>query len=481
MSQNARQPGLLLSLIPLLFLIVLLALNIHMFKDGATAGPNQLALMAAAALASVIGIFVLKMDYKTMEERIVLSIGLSMQAVLILLVVGMLIGLWILSGVVPTMIYYGIQIVNPSWFLPVTCLICCVVSMATGSSWSTGGTVGIALMGIGKAIGVPEEMVAGAVISGSYFGDKLSPLSDTTNLAPAMAGTDLFTHVRYMLYTTIPSIIIAMIGFTILGLNFKAEAYDPASVKLLTKTLDDTFWISPVAFLLPLLVIVLVAKKMSALPALFLGALAGALLALITQQGLFARLTGESFTLLGAWKKTIEIGYGGFKIETGVSTIDSLLSRGGMSSMLNTVWLIMMAMTFGGVMEMTGMLGKIAEAILKMVKGTASLITATIASCITINITAADQYLAIVVPGRMFREAYQKANLAPENLSRSLEDAGTLTSVLVPWNTCGAYFSGVLGIATLSYVPYAFFNLINPVVAIVVAVIGFRIRKINNA
>lgn len=481
MSQNARQPGLLLSLIPLLFLIVLLALNIHMFKDGATAGPNQLALMAAAALASVIGIFVLKMDYKTMEERIVLSIGLSMQAVLILLVVGMLIGLWILSGVVPTMIYYGIQIVNPSWFLPVTCLICCVVSMATGSSWSTGGTVGIALMGIGKAIGVPEEMVAGALISGSYFGDKLSPLSDTTNLAPAMAGTDLFTHVRYMLYTTIPSIIIAMIGFTILGLNFKATAYDPASVELLTKTLDDTFWISPVAFLLPLLVIVLVAKKMSALPALFLGALAGALLALITQQGLFARLTGESFTLLGAWKKTIEIGYGGFKIETGVSTIDSLLSRGGMSSMLNTVWLIMMAMTFGGVMEMTGMLGKIAEAILKMVKGTASLITATIASCITINVTAADQYLAIVVPGRMFRDAYKKAGLAPENLSRSLEDAGTLTSVLVPWNTCGAYFSGVLGIATLSYAPYAFFNLINPLVAIVVATIGFRIRKINNA
>lgn len=479
MTSPQRQPGLLLSLIPLVFLIGLLALNIYLFKDGATAGPNQLALAAAAALAAIIGLTVLKIDYKQMEEKMIQAIGLSLQAVLILLVVGMLIGFWILSGVVPSMIYYGIQIVNPAWFLPVTVLICCMVSLATGSSWSTGGTVGIALMGIGEAIGMPKEMVAGAVISGAYFGDKLSPLSDTTNLAPAMAGTDLFTHVRYMLYTTIPSIVISLILFTIVGFNYSAGALDIGQITVLTDALDKNFWISPVSFLLPALVIFLVAKKVSALPALFLGAIAGALLAFVTQQDLFARLTGESFTLLGAWKKTIEIGYGGFKIETGVATIDSLLSRGGMASMLNTVWLILMAMTFGGIMEMTGMLGRIAEAILRMVRGTASLITATIASCITINVTAADQYLAIVVPGRMFRGAYQKAGLAPENLSRSLEDAGTLTSVLVPWNTCGAYFAGVLGVSTFAYAPWAFFNLLNPIVAIVIASLGWKIRKLK--
>lgn len=477
MTSQPRQPGLVLSLVPLLFLIMLLALNIYLFKDSATAGPNQLALAAAAALAAVISLFVLKIDYKTMEEKMIQAIGLSLQAVLILLVVGMLIGLWILSGVVPSMIYYGIQIVNPSWFLPVTCLICCVVSIATGSSWSTGGTVGIALMGIGEAIGMPKEIVAGAVISGAYFGDKLSPLSDTTNLAPAMAGTDLFTHVRYMLYTTVPSILIALVGFTIVGLNYSTTALDLHQVTELTDALDKTFWISPITFVLPLFVILMVAKKVPALPALFLGALGGALLALCTQHELYAKLTGEEFTLLGAWKKTIEIGHGGFKIETGVATIDSLLSRGGMASMLNTVWLIMMAMTFGGIMEMSGMLGRIAEAILSVVRGTASLIAATIASCFTINLTAADQYLAIVVPGRMFRKAYEKQGLAPENLSRSLEDAGTLTSVLVPWNTCGAYFAGVLGVSTLSYAPWTFFNLVNPVVAIVIAAVGWKIRK----
>lgn len=473
---NAR-PSLFISLLPLLALIGLLAINIQLFGDGATSGPNQLALMACAAFAALLGLVVLKIEYKKMEEKLIESIGLSMQAVLILLVVGMLIGLWILSGVVPTMIYYGIQIVHPSWFLPVTCLICGLVSIATGSSWSTGGTVGIALMGIGKAIGMPEEMVAGAIISGAYFGDKLSPLSDTTNLAPAMAGTDLFTHIRYMLYTTVPSIIIALIIFTIIGFNHNAGVMDSGAIDLITKTLDDTFWISPIAFLLPALVIFLVAKRMSALPALFLGALAGGVLALFTQQDLFARLSGEEFSLIGAWKQTIEIAHGGFKLETGVATIDSLLSRGGMSSMLNTVWLIMMAMAFGGIMEMTGMLGRIADAILSSVRGTASLITATIASCFTLNLTAADQYLAIVVPGRMFRSAYEKRGLAPENLSRSLEDSGTLTSVLIPWNTCGAYFSGVLGVATLSYAPYTFFNLVTPFVAIAIASIGFKIRK----
>lgn len=473
-----RHPSLWLSLVPLVFLIGLLIVNVHLFGDAATSGPNQLALLVAAALATVIGIFHLKFKYKHIEEQVIKSIGLSMQAVLILLVVGMLIGTWIVSGVVPSMIYYGIQILHPTWFLPVTCLVCAIVSVATGSSWSTGGTVGIALMGVGQAIGVPDAMTAGAIISGSYFGDKLSPLSDTTNLAPAMAGTDLITHVKYMLFTTVPSVLIALVLFTVLGLTRETQNFDPQAVIELSQTLEKTFVISPWAFLLPALVILLVTLKVPALPALFLGALAGGGVALVSQQGLLAQLVGEAFSFSGAWKKLIEVAHSGVVIETGTATIDNLLSRGGMKSMLNTVWLIVMAMAFGGVMESTGMLGRIAEAILRTVSGTASLITATLASCITLNLTAADQYLAIVVPGRMFRDAYRKAKLAPENLSRSLEDAGTLTSVLVPWNTCGAYFSGVLGVATLSYGPYCFFNWINPLVAVAVAVIGFRIRKL---
>lgn len=473
-----RRPSLWLSLIPLVFLIGLLVTNVQLFGDAATSGPNQLALLVAAGLAAVIGVLGLGFPYKHIEEQVIQSIGHSMQAVLILLVVGMLIGLWILSGVVPSMIYYGIQILHPSWFLPVSCVVCAIVSVATGSSWSTGGTVGIALMGIGQAIGIPDAMTAGAIISGAYFGDKLSPLSDTTNLAPAMAGTDLITHVRYMLYTTVPALLLALLGFTVLGLAQNARPFDAQAVAQLSQALEATFVISPWAFALPVLVVVMVSLRVPALPALFIGALAGGLVALGWQQALLAKLTGEAFQLALAWKKLIEVAHSGVVIETGLPTIDALLSRGGMKGMLNTVWLIVMAMAFGGVMESTGMLGRIAEAILRGVRGTASLITATLASCLTLNLTAADQYLAIVVPGRMFRDAYKKANLAPENLSRSLEDAGTLTSVLVPWNTCGAYFSGVLGVATLSYAPYAFFNWVNPLVAIAVAVIGFRIRRL---
>lgn len=479
MTSTFKRPSLIVSLIPIILLVGLLGLNISIFKDSALMGPNQIALFVAALAGAMIGIFKLKIPYAEIEKQVIHAISLSLQANLILLVVGTLIGLWIFSGVVPAMIYYGIKLFNPSWFLPLCCLVCAVVSLATGSSWSTGGTVGIAFIGVGQALNIPTSMVAGAVISGAYFGDKLSPLSDTTNLAPAMAGVNLFTHIRYMLYTTLPSFILALLAFSILGVFYGSEGGDVSQVKLVTDTLEQTFNLTPFLFLLPLAVFVMVAKKVPALPALVCGTLMGAIFVLIFQQELLTEMLGENHTMSAVYAKLIEVAHSGFKIQTSQEMINSLLSRGGMGSMLNTVWLILMAMIFGGVMEVTGMLEEIGRAVLKTVRGTASLITATISSTVITNVTASDQYLSIVLPGRMFRPTFQKFGLAPQNLSRSLEDGGTLTSVLVPWNTCGAYFSTILGVSTVAYLPFCFFNLINPLVAIVIASLGWKIEKLH--
>jgi Na+:H+ antiporter, NhaC family len=479
MSSHVKKPGLFLSLVPILTLILLLVLNIDLFKDSAVLGPNQIALFLSAIVTAVIGMLVLRVPYEEIEKKIIHSISLSLQANLILLVVGMLIGLWIFSGVVPAMIYYGIKLFNPTFFLPLTCVVCSIVSLATGSSWSTGGTVGIALIGVGQALNIPVPMVAGAVISGSYFGDKLSPSSDTTNLAPAMAGTDLFIHIRYLLVTTIPSLVIALIGFTILGYFFSGSTGDLTQVNEVLSAISSTFKISPFLFILPLIVFGMVAKKVPALPALIFGCILGALFIVIFQQDLLKTFLGESFGVKSIFGKIIEVAHGGFKLKSDKEIVTTLLSRGGMSSMLNTVWLILMSMVFGGVMEVTGMLEQLGLAIMKLVKGSASLITATISSSFLINLTAGDQYLSIVLPGRMFRSTYEKMGIAPQNLSRSLEDAGTITSVLVPWNSCGAYFAAILGVSTVAYLPFCFFNIVNPLVAIAVATIGYKIETIS--
>jgi len=473
---NKKLPSLGVALIPLMTLVGVLFLNISIFKDNATYGPNQLALIFSGIVSGLIGYFSLNVSFEEIEKKIIESISVSMQANLILLVVGALISLWIFSGVVPTMIYYGIKLINPGMFLPLACIISCIVSLATGSSWSTGGTVGIALIGVGEALNIPSGMVAGAVISGAYFGDKLSPLSDTTNLAPAMAGTDLFTHIRYMVITTIPSIAIALIGFVILGFFYGQADGDVSQVQSVLGVLEKNFNLSPFLFLLPLIVFSLVAKKVPALPALVLGVFLGALFTIIFQQDLLRQFLSSDYSASSIYGKIMDVAANGFKIHTGHEVVDKLLSRGGMSSMLNTVWLILSAMIFGGVMEATGMLEVIASSILKLVRGTTSLIAATISSCLVMNLTASDQFLAIVVPGKMFKNSYEKFNLAPENLSRSLEDAGTLTSVLVPWNTCGAYFATILGVSTFSYLPFCFFNLVNPIIAIFIAAMGYKIK-----
>lgn len=473
-----REPSIGQALLPVLVLIGLLASSVYLFGDGSSAGPNQIALILAAGVGALVS---LRNGYtwKEIERGIVHGISLAMGAILILLVVGSVIGTWILAGVVPTMIYYGLMILTPSVFYAAACVICALVALATGSSWTTAGTVGVALVGIAAAQNLNLGMAAGAIISGAYFGDKMSPLSDTTNLAPAMAGTDLFTHIRHMLWTTVPSLTVALILFAVAGLVMPSPT-DTAQLQDILVALRERFVLGPHLLLPAALVIFLVIRKMPAFPALLIGALTGCVFAMIFQPAAVLGLAGEGVpnTLVGLFKGAWIALFDGYSIESGNAALDELLSRGGMSSMLSTVWLILSAMMFGGVMETTGLLQKIAAGILSMVRGTGSLIAATLATAFGSNVIASDQYIAIVLPGRMFRAEYRRRGLHPKNLSRSLEDAGTLTSPLVPWNTCGAFMAQTLGVATFVYAPFAFFNIINPLIAAVYGFTGFTIERI---
>lgn len=479
-STSEHRPSLLFSLIPVTFLVILLIINVLIFKDDASYGPNQVALLLGALITGFLGHYKYGVKFKTVEDGITEATSNALSAMIILIVIGALIGTWIMSGTVPALIYFGLKLITPKVFLPVSCIACSIVSLSTGSSWSTTGTIGIALIGIGEALGFHTGLVAGAIISGAYFGDKMSPLSDTTNLAAAMAGTDLFTHIKHMLWTTVPSILIAVILFTIIGFTYDTQSINPESIEAITSTLDQKFNITLWSFIPAIIVLILVRKKIPALPAITVGILAAIIIAVIFQQDLLLKMMNGNFTFKGLYQNVIAVSYKGFSIESGHKVIDKLLNRGGMEGMLTTVWLILSAMVFGGTLEATGMLQVIAASILKVVHGTGSLIGATIGSCIFLNATASDQYLAIVVPGRMFKKAFQDYNLAPQNLSRALEDAGTVTSVLIPWNSGGAYNSGVLGVPTLSYAPYCFFNILSPLISIFYGAIKFSIIEIKN-
>ncbi|HOZ49515.1 MAG TPA: Na+/H+ antiporter NhaC [Candidatus Hydrogenedentes bacterium] len=476
MDERETRPPLWLSLLPVGFLLAVLTTNVAVFRDEASSGPNQLGLLLSAMFAGLIGRVVLKCDYRAVERHAIQSIVLAMEAVIILLVVGALIGTWIMSGVVPAMIYHGIRLISPGVFLLVACVICSVVSLAIGSSWSTMGTVGVALIGMGKVLGFPDGLVAGAVISGAYFGDKMSPLSDTTNLAPAVAGTDLFTHIQHMIYTTIPAYSITLVTFAVIGLFFHSDAYHDPAVAEMAETLRQHFNVSGYLLLIPLAVVVLVGFRMPAIPALVIGLLLGAATAVVFQRQPWAGDGGVAAK--AAYARVASVAYSGFASETGNEAVDQLLSRGGMVNMTNTVILIVMAMVFGGIMEATGMLPRIAEAILHLAHGAGSLIATTIGTCIVVNLTASEQYLSIVISGRMFQSTYKAYGLDPRNLSRALEDGGTVTSVLVPWNTCGAFASGVLGVPTLTYLPYCVFNLVSPVVSATMAGMGVAIKRL---
>jgi len=466
-----------LALLPLLFLISMLAGSVGLFGDNSSYGPNQIALMMAAGVASVIGLY-LGFAWKDMELAMVEGISLALKACLILLAVGSLIGSWMLAGTAPTVIYFGLGILDPSWFYPAALVICALVAISIGSSWTTAGTIGLALMGIAQIMGLSGPITAGAVISGAYFGDKMSPLSDTTNLAPAMVGVDLFVHIKHMAWTTGPSVLIALTLFFFIGWGSETAPAPVDSIEAARKILADNYTIAWPTVLPLALLLVLAMRKVSALPTIAIGALAGCVVALIWQPGLvqtFANPDGELSALAGSIKALFIALADGFQISTGDESLDSLLSRGGMSSMLNTIWLIMSAMCFGGVMEHTGLLQRIVDALLKGVHGTGSLITTTVLTAIGMNIIAADQYIAIVLPGRMYRAEFARRGLAPQNLSRTLEDAGTMTSALVPWNTCGAFMAATLGVPTLAYAPYAFVNLLNPVIAIIYGLTNFKI------
>ena len=468
------------ALIPVIALVAMLFYNVfYVFGDDALGGSNQFILLLGAAVAAVVGYFK-KVKYKYMLEVIAENVKSTTGALLILLLVGALAGTWLISGIIPSMIYYGLQILNPTFFLVSSVIICSVISIATGSSWTTSATVGIALIGIGNTLGISAGMTAGAVLSGAYFGDKMSPLSDTTNLAPAMAGSELFDHIKYMAYTTVPTIIITLIIFLIIGLNIETNGSPDISDKL--EAIDGAFNISPWLFFVPLTVIVLIIKKTPPLVALLLGTLFGAVAAIIAQPQIVISIADASvLNFESAYKGVMKAITVDTAVETSSVELNDLFTAGGMNGMLGTIWLIICAMVFGGDMEAIGALSRISKALLSLATTTFGLFASTVTSCLALNVTASDQYLAIVVPGKMFKKAYEDRGLAPENLSRTLEDSGTVTSVLIPWNTCGAYQSGVLGVSVADYFVFAFFNWISPFMTLLFAAFSIKIKKLVNS
>lgn len=474
---RTKPVSLSIALLPIIFLITLLSLNVYYYGDDALSGANQMTLLLSGAFCSFLAI-IRGTPWHNIIEGIRNSISDTLPALLILLLIGALAGTWLISGIVPAMIYYGLQIVNPTYFLIAACIVSAVISLVTGSSWSTIATIGVALLGIGKAIGMSEAMIAGAIISGAYFGDKMSPLSDTTNLAPAMAGVDLFTHIRYMFYTTIPSICITLIIFLFLGFNLDTQT-SANDVIVIQNAINSKFNISIWLFIVPAIVIGLIIKKIPAIPALFIGTILGGIAAIIFQIEIITELGNSNNYFQNSFTVLMDAMARDVNIITENSMINELLSTGGMNGMLNTVWLILCAMCFGGSMEASGFLNKLSTSFMKMATNNASLVATTTGTCVFFNLTASDQYLSIIVPGKMFTETYKKNGLAPENLSRTLEDSGTVTSVLIPWNTCGATQASVLGVSTLTYLPFCFFNIISPFMTIMYAIIGMKIKTIK--
>jgi len=458
------------ALVPVFVLMSFLAYNIF-FADGAWLGDysNQYILLLGGIVAAGIGFFN-KVSINRMITEVIENWKSVFVPILILFLVGALAGTWLVSGIIPAMVYYGLQVLNPAIFLPASVVIAAIISLATGSSWTTSATVGIALVGIGSALGIPTGMIAGAVISGAYFGDKMSPLSDTTNLAPAMAGTDLFTHIKYMMYTTVPTIVVTLIIFSILSLTI--DTTGSTDVSSLLDSIKNTFNITPLLFIVPLVVVIMIVLKVKPLIALVIGVLLAAVFAFVFQSDVLSGLASSNFkAIFNAILTDTEI-------QTDNKKLTKLFSAGGMKGMIWTILLIICAMVFGGIMDAIGALSKITKELLSIAKSVFGLFASTVVSCLGLNIIASDQYLALVIPGKMFKKAFEDKDLAPENLSRTLEDSGTVTSVLIPWNTCGAYQSEVLGAEVGEYFIYAIFNYLSPFTTLLFAAFRIKIREV---
>lgn len=468
-------PPLWAALVPIFFLIGLLATAVYLFGSDAASGASQVALLLTASLAAFIAVR-LGHSWHDIETAIVDGITVALKAVIILLIVGALIGTWIAGGIVPTLIAFGLDLLNPNYFYFASCIICVIISLSTGSSWTTAGTVGVALIGVANAFDLSPAITAGAIISGAYFGDKMSPLSDSTNLTAAVARADLFDHIRNMVWTTAPALMISLILYAILG--YGSKPVDSMGLSVTINAIDSTFNTSWVMLIPFLVVLVLAARRVSPIPTLLIGSLLGAIFAVVFQGEALARYGallggGEFASAKAIWTAFFD----GYKSNTGNVAVDELLSRGGMSSMLTTVWLILCAMILGAVLEHTGMIARLIGASMVSIKRTGSLIATTVGVCIGTNIVASDQYIAIVIPGRMLAPTYDRLGLAPAALSRTLEDSATMSSPLVPWNTCGAFMAGTLGVATFDYLPFCFLGLATPLIAILYGYLGIKIEK----
>jgi len=479
MDQNPiKIPSPLLSLVPILVLVTLLFVTIRIFGSDALSGGSQVVLLTATAVCCLIAMGYSKVRWKAIELAMINNISGVATALIILLIIGALSGSWMISGVVPTLIYYGMQIIHPSFFLTSTCVICAIVSVMTGSSWTTIATIGIALLGIGQAQGFDDGWIAGAIVSGAYFGDKISPLSDTTILASSVTDTPLFKHIKYMMITTVPSIVITLVIFTVAGLTHEAIASD--QIAMYSVSLKETFDISLWLLIVPIITGILIAKRIPSIITLFISTALAGIFALIFQPHLLQEISGLPIeNMQSQFKGLIMTFYGSTQIQTGNPDLNELVSTRGMSGMMNTIWLIICAMCFGGAMTASGMLGSITSVFIRFMKRTVGLVASTVASGLYLNICTADQYISIILTGNMFKDIYQKKGYESRLLSRTTEDSVTVTSVLIPWNTCGMTQATILGVATLTYLPYCFFNLISPLMSITVAAIGYKIKRIN--
>jgi NhaC family Na+:H+ antiporter len=476
MKETKNLPSPLLSLLPIAVLVGMLAITIYLFGSDALGGGSQVCLLTATGVCTLIGMAGFKRKWKHFEKAITHNISGVATALIILLIIGALSGAWMVSGVVPTLIYYGIQIIHPSFFLVSTCLICCIVSVMTGSSWTTIATIGIALMGIGEAQGFEPGWIAGAIISGAYFGDKVSPLSDTTVLAASVTGSPIFSHIRYLLYTTIPSLFITLIIFTIAGLSH--EASDTGHIAEFTQALDSKFYISGWLMIVPLVTAVMIAKKVPSIITLFISTALAAIFAVFFQPNLLLEVAGDAGSHgLSMIKGAMAILFGSTSLDAGNEQINELIATRGMSGMLDTIWLIICAMCFGGAMTAGGMLESITKVFTKFAKTRVSMVSSTVVSGLFLNTCTADQYISIILTGNMFRDIYDENGYEGRLLGRTTEDAVTVTSPLIPWNTCGMTQATILSVPTMTYLPYCFFNLISPLMSILVAATGYSIVR----